>query len=85
MPYGSGQRLGETIDPRLMQADFSGYERAGATIGNTLANLGQQVGAGIKQNNENEYADAKLSANLPIWIARDISGCKSARGLSARP
>ena len=54
MAYGNAQRLGETIDPRLMQADFSGYERAGATIGNALANIGQQIGAGIKQNNENQ-------------------------------
>ena len=54
MPYGSGQRLGETIDPRLMQADYSGFTNAAAVTGNAIANIGQQIGAGIKQNNENQ-------------------------------
>ncbi len=54
MAYGAGKRLGETIDPRLMMADFSGVERAGQAIGQGLANLGQQIGETIKKRNENE-------------------------------
>lgn len=54
MAYGSGRQLGETINPQLMNVDFSAYERAGATTGNALANLGQQVGGVIKQYGEDE-------------------------------
>jgi hypothetical protein len=54
MPYGSGQRLGETIDPRFMQADYSGFTNAAAITGNALANIGQQIGDTIKKRNENE-------------------------------
>ena len=48
MPYGNGQRLGETIDPRLMQADYSGFTNAGAIAGNTWANAGKQIGDALK-------------------------------------
>lgn len=54
MAYGAGKRLGETIDPRLMMADFSGVERAGQAIGQGLANTGAQIGETIKKRNENE-------------------------------
>jgi len=54
MAYGSGKRLGETIDPRLMMADFSGFERAGQIMGQGFANTGKQIGDTIKQRNENE-------------------------------
>ena len=54
MAYGAGKRLGETIDPRLMMADFSGVERAGQAIGQGLANAGAQIGETIKKRNENE-------------------------------
>lgn len=54
MPYGSGQRLGETIDPRFMQADYSGFTNAAAITGNAFANIGQQIGDTIKKRNENE-------------------------------
>jgi len=54
MPYGNGQRLGETIDPRLMQTDYSGFERAGQTMGNAFAQAGADVGGMIKQKAENE-------------------------------
>ena len=63
MPYGSGQRLGETIDPRLMQADYSGFTNAAAVAGNTFANIGQQIGGAIKQYGEDEKT-IKKSAQM---------------------
>ena len=63
MPYGNGQRLGETIDPRLMQADYSGFTNAAAVAGNTFANIGQQVGGAIKQYGEDEKT-IKKSAQM---------------------
>lgn len=54
MAYGNAQRLGQTIDPSLMRADYSGYANAGAILGNTLANVGQQIGETIKINKQNE-------------------------------
>lgn len=54
MAYGAGKRLGETIDPRLMMADFSGVERAGQAIGQGFANVGAQVGQIVKKYGEDE-------------------------------
>lgn len=54
MPYGQGRRLGESIDPRLMQADFSGYANAGMIQGQALANMGKQIGDAVKMYNENK-------------------------------
>jgi hypothetical protein len=63
MPYGSGQRLGETINPQLMRADYSGFTNAAAVAGNTFANIGQQVGGAIKQYGEDEKT-IKKSAQM---------------------
>jgi hypothetical protein len=54
MPYGQAGRLGESIDPRLMQADFSGYANAGMIQGQALAGLGQQIGDAAKQRGQEE-------------------------------
>jgi len=54
MPYGKGGRLGEGIDPRLMQVDYSGYADVGRTQGQALANMGAQIGGLIKQHGENQ-------------------------------
>ncbi len=67
MPYGSGQRLGETIDPRFMQADYSGFTNAAAITGNALANIGQQIGAGIKQ-----YGDDEKTIKKSAQMAKSI-------------
>ena len=57
-PYGDASRLGESIDPRLMAQDFSGFARAGAIKGQTLANLGQNIGDIIKIRGEQKKQDA---------------------------
>jgi hypothetical protein len=54
MPYGKGGRLGEGIDPRLMQVDYSGYADVGRTQGQAFANMGAQIGDVIKQHGENQ-------------------------------
>jgi len=54
MPYGKGGRLGEAIDPRLMQVDYSGYADVGRTQGQAFANMGAQIGDVIKQHGENQ-------------------------------
>lgn len=54
MPYGKGGRLGEGIDPRLMQVDYSGYADVGRTQGQAFANMGAQIGDVIKQRGEQE-------------------------------
>jgi len=52
MAYGNAQRLGQTIDPSLMRADYSGYANAGAILGNTLANVGEKIGDALKMRAE---------------------------------
>ena len=54
MAYGQQGRLGERIDPRLMQADFSGYANAGMIQGQALAGIGEDIGGIIKQRGEQE-------------------------------
>ncbi len=73
MAYGSGRQLGETINPQLMNVDFSAYERAGATAGNALANLGQQVGGVIKQYGDNEK-EIKKAIQISSAIEKGIPG-----------
>jgi hypothetical protein len=73
MAYGAGKRLGETIDPRLMMADFSGVERAGQAIGQGLANTGAQIGSAIKQYGDNEK-EIKKAIQISSAIEKGIPG-----------
>lgn len=41
-------QVGTQVRPELGRADLSGFERSGQYIGQALANLGQEIGAGIK-------------------------------------
>ena len=41
-------QAGTQVDPRLMQADYSGFTRAAEIQAQGMANLGEQIGAGIK-------------------------------------
>lgn len=66
MAYGSGKRLGETIDPRLMMADFSGFERAGQIMGQGFANVGKQIGDSIKENTQKQN---DISAGIKMATA----------------
>lgn len=73
MAYGSGRQLGETINPQLMNVDFSAYERAGATTGNALANLGQQIGSTVKEYSNNEK-EIKKAIQISSAIEKGIPG-----------
>jgi len=42
-------QAGTQVDPRLMQADYSGFTNAANIRANALANLGQQIGEGIEK------------------------------------
>ena len=73
MAYGNAQRLGQTINPQLMQVDFSPYERAGATTGNAIANIGQQIGGVIKEYGDNEK-EIKKAIQISSAIEKGIPG-----------
>lgn len=73
MAYGAGKRLGETIDPRLMMADFSGVERAGQAIGQSFANVGAQIGATVKEYSNNEK-EIKKAMQISSAIEKGIPG-----------
>ena len=57
-PYGDASRLGESIDPRLMAQDFSGFARAGAIKAQALSGLGENIGDIIKIRGEQKKQDA---------------------------
>ena len=58
---------GSTIDPRLMQMDYSGFTNAASIQANAMKDLGQQIGGAIK-----EYAKRKeekiLTGQTAEWL-----------------
>ncbi len=59
---------GTTVDPRLMQADYSGFARAGEIEGQAMANIGQSVASGIegykKKKKEQKEGQAKINRSI---------------------
>ncbi len=67
---------GTTVDPRLMQADYSGFARAGEIQGQALANIGLQIGGAIK-----EYSKKKEKKKLTKQGAELLAGLPGAEGI----
>tara|TARA_R110000764_G_scaffold175676_1_gene262010 strand:+ start:141 stop:1298 length:1158 start_codon:yes stop_codon:yes gene_type:complete len=57
-------QAGTKVDPRLMQADYSGFTNAANIRANALANLGQQIGDGIEKYQKNKEITAAGLASL---------------------
>jgi hypothetical protein len=57
-------QAGTKVDPRLMQADYSGFANAASIRANALANLGQQIGDGIEKYQKNKEITAAGLASL---------------------
>ena len=59
---------GTTVDPRLMQHDYSGYERAGAAEGQAMSNFGKSIASGIegykKKKKEQKIGQAKINRSI---------------------
>lgn len=69
--------------PELGRADLSGFERSGQYIGQALANLGQEIGAGIQNYQKNKTITATSLAQLEALGAANpdaIAAVKSAGG-----
>ena len=75
--YGRGQMLGAGVDPNLFRQDYSGFAKAGETMGKAYADLGQSIGSAISG-----FADMKKqNAALKAQTQSDIDFAKSAQGL----
>ena len=57
-------QAGTRVDPRLMQADYSGFARAAQINAQALANLGAQIGEGIEKYQKNKQITATSLAQL---------------------
>jgi hypothetical protein len=57
-------QTGTRVDPRLMQADYSGFARAAQINAQALANLGEQIGEGIEKYQKNKQITASSLAQL---------------------
>lgn len=61
-------QAGTRVDPRLMQADYSGFARAGEIEGQAMANIGQSVASGIegykKKKKEEKIGQAKINRSI---------------------
>ena len=57
-------QTGTKVDPRLMQADYSGFANAASIRANALSNLGQQIGDGIEKYQKNKEITAAGLASL---------------------
>jgi hypothetical protein len=60
--YGRGQMLGAGIDPRMFVQDYSGFANAGAIQGQGMAQLGADIGGGIKDFGEAQKERKKIDA-----------------------
>ena len=69
-------QAGTRVDPRLMQADYSGFARAGEIQGQAMANIGLQIGGAIK-----EYAKKKEKKKLTKQGAELLAGLPGAEGI----
>ncbi len=72
MAFQSGTR----VDPRMMQADYSGFARAGEIQGQAMANIGLQIGGAIK-----EYSKKKEKKKLTKQGAELLAGLPGAEGI----
>jgi len=57
-------QAGTKVDPRLMQADYSGFTNAANIQAQALANFGQQIGEGIKTYKKNKDITSMSLAQL---------------------
>ena len=61
-------QTGTTVDPRLNQLDFSGFERAGQIQGQMYKDIGQSVASGvtayIKKKKDDKIGQAKINRSI---------------------
>ena len=62
-------QAGTKVDPRLMQADYSGFANAASIQANALANLGQQIGDGIEKYQKNKEITGVTLASIEGILA----------------
>ena len=66
-------QTGTKVDPRLMQADYSGFTNAASIQASALANLGAQVGAGIekyakkKEDKKNDQVSLEFIKKMGVF------------------
>jgi hypothetical protein len=75
-------QVGTQVRPELGRADLRGFERSGQYIGQALANLGQEIGAGIKAKQaKKEKRDTKKRRSEYIY---GLSQSETGLGASLR-
>jgi hypothetical protein len=65
---------GTKVDPRLMQADYSGFANAASIRANALANLGQQIGDGIEKYKKNKEDKANEDGMVDFLVQTGAFG-----------
>ena len=75
--YGRGQMLGAGVDPSLFRQDYSGFAKAGETMGEAYAGLGKSIGSALT-----DFADIKKqNAALKAQTQSDVNYAKSLSGV----
>ena len=67
-------QTGTKVDPRLMQADYSGFANAASIQANALANLGQQIGDGIEKYKKNKEDKANEDGMVDFLVQTGAFG-----------
>ena len=70
-------QTGTRVDPRLMQADYSGFARAGEIQGQAMANIGAQIGQGIekyKKKKQDAADDAEFAQAVEPYLMNITGG-----------
>ena len=66
-------QTGTKVDPRLMQADYSGFSNAASIQANAVAKLGAQIGAGIekyakkKEDKKNDQVSLEFIKKMGVF------------------
>jgi len=64
-------QAGTRVDPRLMQADYSGFTNAANIQAQALANFGQQIGEGIEKYQKNKEITGVTLASIEGTLAQN--------------
>lgn len=73
--------LGSSIDPSLFVNDYSGFARAGAIQGESIANIGKQIGSTVQEIGKDYAAEQKKAKEIAANIKGSLTLLDNAKGI----
>ena len=73
--------LGSSIDPSLFVNDYSGFARAGAIQGESIANIGKQIGSTVQEIGKDYATEQKKAKEIAANIKGSLTLLDNAKGI----